>query len=171
MTGLWFHPISKICASQMGSFPPNIQGENKISGWNHHLDEISAGNYSETRQHFSRNRIAHVAQTQGWQGFHHGPRRAVHFLKILCIPEFNNGWRAPKWWALESWWLRLKMWPFLVSMLDFWGVVETLFIALYDGESWIFPAISHSQLFPPNYQRISWNIVVKFAPQMDFGST
>ena len=34
----------------------------------------------------------------------------------------TNGWRAPKWWALEKV-DSLKIWPFLVSMLDFWGVV------------------------------------------------
>ena len=30
--------------------------------------------------------------------------------------------RYPKWWALEKVEVRLNIWPFLVSMLDFWGV-------------------------------------------------
>ena len=43
----------------------------------------------------------------------------------------TNGWRAPKWWALEKVTKRLQIWRFLVSMLDFWGVSQYYSRVLY----------------------------------------
>ena len=52
-------------------------------------------------------------------------------LKTKSILPKTNGWRAPKWWALEKVTGPFKKWQLLVSMLDFWGaylVVGFIFV-------------------------------------------
>ena len=44
---------------------------------------------------------------------------------VIYTPKKTNGWRAPKWWALEMV-TPFFLWPFLVFMLNFWGVTHEL---------------------------------------------